>query len=407
MKSLLITSVFPPQTGGSGRWFWEIYRRLPREEYVIAAEAHPQALDFDIEHDLNVHRLPLAFPDYGTCSLGGFKRYRHAALQVRKLIDIENVEAVHCGALLPDGWIGGIVARKRRLPLLVYLHGEEVCYTDSSRELNWMARRVLNQATRIVVNSHNTARIARDHWRIPVEKVQVLHPGVDCQRFVPAERNLDVRRRLGWDGRPVILTVGRLQKRKGHDMLLRALPAIRERVPDVLYAIVGDGQERGALERLVEELGLQHCVVFHGEPADDQLVECYQQCDLFALPNRQIGADIEGFGIVLLEAQACGNAVLAGDSGGTRETMQIGHTGKIVDCCQTQSLADAASNLLTDESFRSRLVTDGHAWVAERFDWGPLSRQAREYFSRIESTGRSGLLQTNAFGQTPPTSEES
>ena len=148
-----------------------------------------------------------------------------------------------------------------------------------------------------------------------------------------------MRARLGWGERRVVLTVGRLQKRKGHDMMIRALPAIRRAVPDVLYAIVGDGEERAALEQLAEQEGVRQSVQFLGEVDDETLVRCYQQCDLFALPNRQVGGDIEGFGMVLLEAQACGRPVLAGASGGTAETMRVPETGRVVPCDRPQELA--------------------------------------------------------------------
>ena len=145
---------------------------------------------------------------------------------------------------------------------------------------------------------------------------------------MPAARDEDVRRSLGWEGRRVVLTVGRLQKRKGHDMMIRSLPQVRQEVSDVLYAVAGDGEERAALARAVTDLGLGGQVQFLGEVDENTLLRCYQQCDLFALPNRQVGSDIEGFGMVLLEAQACGKPVLAGDSGGTAETLVAGAEGK-------------------------------------------------------------------------------
>src|SRR6185436_3012049 len=150
----------------------------------------------------------------------------------------------------------------------------------------------------------------------------VLHPGTDVAKFTPAPPDAAVRARLGWQGRRVVLTVGALQKRKGQDMMIRALPAIRRRCPDVLYAIAGEGWEIDALRQLARDLQVEDAVAFHGVPDDVSLVQYYQQCDLFALPNRQVNWDFEGFGIVLLEAQACGRAVIAGASGGTAEAIQ-------------------------------------------------------------------------------------
>src|SRR5207248_6025387 len=126
----------------------------------------------------------------------------------------------------------------------------------------------------------------REEWGIPAERVVVLNPGADTRYFTPAEPDAAVRARLGWGGRRVVLTVGRLQKRKGHDVMIRALPAVRRAVPDVFYAVVGDGEERPALEDLARSEGVADAVQFLGEVSDAQLLDCYRQCDLFALPNR-------------------------------------------------------------------------------------------------------------------------
>src|SRR5690606_32232257 len=129
---------------------------------------------------------------------------------------------------------GYLAKRLYGLPYIQYMHGEELCYAGASRELGWMCRCVLNGADFIVANSRNTERILQDQWGLAPERIKVLNPGVDCERFHPSGRNTGLRRELGWDDRPVVLTVGRLQKRKGHDAMVRALPAIRDRVPEVL-----------------------------------------------------------------------------------------------------------------------------------------------------------------------------
>src|SRR5205814_8863289 len=123
-----------------------------------------------------------------------------------------------------------------------------------------------------------------------------------------------------------------------HDMLHRALPAVRQTVPDGLYAIAGGGEERAALEKLADECGVRENVRFVGAVDEDALIRCYQQCDLFALPNRREGSDIEGFGMVLLEAQACGRPVVAGDSGGTAETRHVPEAGRVGPCDGPEAL---------------------------------------------------------------------
>jgi phosphatidylinositol alpha-1,6-mannosyltransferase len=266
------------------------------------------------------------------------------------------------------------------VPFICYVHGEDVNTASESRELSWLVRRVFKAADFAIPNSANTMRILQEEWRVPAERIQLLHPGVDTGRFTPCDRDDGVRIELGWGSRPVVLTVGRLQKRKGQDVMVRALEAIRKAIPHVLYVIVGDGEERQALETLVKEEALENHVLFMGEPDDETLVRCYQQCDLFVLPNRQVGKDIEGFGMVLLEAQACGKPVVAGASGGTAETMSIPDTGRTVCCDGPVQLGELVVELLSDPALRERMGVQARRWVVEQFDWSILSQRAANLF---------------------------
>lgn len=398
MKSLLISSVFPPQTGGSGRWLWEVYRRLPRANYAIVAGDCRDAREFDGTHELDVQRVQLQYPDLGYFSVAGYLRYREAAGKIAHMIRKEQIRAIHCGALLPDGWLGRMLARRFRIPLLVYMHGEETCYSNSSRQLKWMGRKVLEEAKCVIANSENTRSILNSEWELPDEKIEVLHPGVDCEQFKPVDRSETARKRLRWSGRKVILTVGRLQERKGQDMLIRALPQIIESVPDALYAIVGNGADYERLEKLVLEHGVEQHVRFYRDLDDASMTECYQQCDLFVLPNRRVGNDIEGFGMVLLEAQACGKPVIAGDSGGTRETMQIGRTGEVIDCTIPERLAASLTSYMKDGEKLERMGHNGRKWVEDNFDWPVLADQAQTIHRRLHGTqlinGRTPLVTT-------------
>jgi phosphatidylinositol alpha-1,6-mannosyltransferase len=274
-----------------------------------------------------------------------------------------------------------MLQRRLQTPYAVYVHGEELNVVRTSRELTWMARRVLRSAQLVIANSRNTARLLENGWPIRADQIQVLHPGVDTQWFHPAGRDAAVRSRLGWEDRRVILSVGRLQKRKGHDNLLRALPEIRQAVPDVLYAIAGDGPERSRLAAMISDLGLRDCVSLHGELHCDDLRHAYQQCDLFVLPNREVEGDVEGFGMVLLEAQSCGKAVIAGDSGGTAEAVNSPNSGLIVDCREPVRLADTIRTLLLDDRRRTQMGAAGRRWVVEHFDWNALRLSAGELFA--------------------------
>jgi phosphatidyl-myo-inositol dimannoside synthase len=397
VRSLLLTEVFPPRVGGSGRWFWEVYRRLPREQVTVAAGEHPGATKFDCEHDLRIARLPLVMPHWGVCSPRGLGRYWRLFRALKRLVRDGDVRMIHAGRALPEGWLAWMLNRSCGLPYLVYVHGEELNIGLQSRELGWMMRRVFRRVERVIVNSRNSRRLLQD-WGVPNDKVTVLNPGVDTKRFVPAPCCFETRGRFGWGERTVVLTVGRLQKRKGQDMLIRALPQIRRSIPDVLYVIMGDGEQRQALEELADETGVAAAVQFLGEGGDEDLIRCYQQCDLFALPNREVDGDIEGFGMVLLEAQACGKPVLAGDSGGTAETMRPDETGVIVDCTAPERLAAAVTTLLKDPERRQRMGTAARAWAVRRFDWNSLSLQAASIFSGERCVSTPASRETEVIG---------
>lgn len=371
---LLISEIFPPKTGGSGRWFWELYRRLPRDRYVIAAGEDPRAASFDETHDLRVARLPLTLQAWGLRSLTGLKGYVRAVRELLRLVRREKVQEVYCGRCVPEGVMALALKLWTGLPYACYVHGEEGA--PDSREYNWLVRRVFRNADFLIANTRNTMRVMREDWDVPAARLRLMHPGVDTRRFKPAGRDPAVRNALGWGDRPVVLTVSRLQLRKGHDQMVRAMPMIRQAIPNVLYAIAGEGEERPRLQELVTQLNLTGHVQFLGEVDEGRLVQCYQQSDLFVLPNRQVGKDIEGFGLVLLEAQACGKPVIAGASGGTAETMQAMRTGLAVPCETPDELARSVSELLSDPERLASMGNDARSWAVENFEWEALARQA-------------------------------
>lgn len=377
-KALLLTEIFPPQVGGSGRWFWEIYRRCERDRVVIVAGEHSDQQAFDAQHDLSIVRLPLAMSEWGIRSREGVRGYWRAYRAVARLVREQRVEQLHCGRCLPEGVVALALKWTRRVPFVCFVHGEDIGGALASREHTMLARNVLHGARRCVANSENTARMLRDAWQLPTERVVVVHPGADTSYFRPAPRDDSVRDRLGWRDRTVILTVGRLQRRKGHDMMIRALPAVRDAIDNVLYAIVGAGDERDYLARLAAETGVVDQVQFFADARDEALLACYQQCDLFALPNREINGDIEGFGMVLVEAQACGKPVIAGMSGGTAETLVSGETGEIVACDAPDRLSATVVRLLLDPARRQAMGQAARRWAAVHFDWDIAAARAHQ-----------------------------
>ncbi len=378
---LLLTEVFPPQHGGSGRWFYEVYSRLPQRSVRVVAGRHPGAEDFDATSALATQRLEIKMADWGICNARSLRQYWSVFRSLRRIVRQHSVSAIHVGRILPEGWWALMLRRLHGIPYCLYIHGEELNYARFSRELRFMMRRVLRGAHLVIANSRNTRRLVVDFAPSVADRIEVLHPGVDTTRFAPrhvAAADTSCHRR------PVLLTVGRLQERKGHDTVIRALPRLVSKFPSLVYRIVGDGSRRPYLESLVAELEMASHVEFLGELDDHAMVRHYQTADLFVLANREVDGDIEGFGIVLLEAQACGCPVVAGKSGGTAETLIEDVTGILVECTSWEPLATRVERILSDDGVRRQMSARAREWVVQNFDWNALTQRAQSIFSRCK-----------------------
>ncbi|RDV29189.1 glycosyltransferase family 4 protein [Alteromonas aestuariivivens] len=369
-KVLVLTENFPPIEGGSGRWFWELYSRLPREQVLIVAHSEDGASKFDQSHNLNIIRMPLRCPEWGLKSLTGLKFYFQTIRQLRSIIKQNGITEIHCGRVIHEGVTAWLLNLVFGIPYRCFVHGEDVECAASSREQAWLVRQVCKRARNLICNSQNSAGLVESLGFGNAGQCAVLNPGVDTNQFLPAAPDLDFRAQMGWTDKTVLLTVGRLQQRKGQDYLIEAMPALLKRKPDLFYAIVGRGEQHQNLLGKIQQLGLESKVVVYTNLDDLQLVKCYQQCDLFVLPNRTIGGDIEGFGMVLVEAQACGKPVVAGNSGGTAEALADSETGSIIDAATVASIEKGIGEVLESlpvmDASRQRQL---HDKTAIKFGW--------------------------------------
>ena len=378
-KTLLLTENFPPKEGGSGRWFWELYSRLPNDKVLIVANDTPEGREFDKTHELDIVRIELESTEWGLASTKGLGFYWETIRKVLKLIKEHDIEEVHCGRVIPEGVIARALKLLAGARYNCFVHGEDVETAATSREHSLLVKNVCKNASMLICNSENTANIVRKLGFDSGSKCEVLHPGVDTSRFEVAAPDTSFRQKMGWSGKRVLLTVGRLQRRKGQDFLIKSMPALLNEFPDLFYAVVGRGECYDELISLVDQHELHDNVCVYPDMDDEALIKCYQQCDIFILPNRTIDNDIEGFGMVLVEAQVCGKPVIAGDSGGTRETMNIGKTGHIIDCSSTENLLNGLSPIL-----RNREIVDGEVDIADyaknRFNWDQHVAKAKRLF---------------------------
>jgi len=271
---------------------------------------------------------------------------------------------------IDDGQMGLILRNWLKLPFVVFAAGNEIL--DVIEEKWPKPMLALQTADRVVAISRYTASFV-ERAGVDPSRIEIVYPGYDTSRFRPLENGLELRQKLlgGRYKDQVILTVGNLVARKGHDTTIRALPRLLQRVPDVTYLIVGDGPYRNQLETLATEMGVRKRVIFAGRLADEDLAELYALCDVFVMPSRaQLDEkDVEGFGIVFLEASACAKPVIGGRSGGVPEAIVDGVTGLLVDPNDPDELSAAIARLLTDREYANRLGQQGRVRAVNDFSW--------------------------------------
>ncbi len=284
---------------------------------------------------------------------------------------------------LPCGVVSWLVTRFLRIPYFLSAHGSEILDTQNlknplkhqvRKRLRWLKTITLHNAQAIFAVSEYTRQLVIAQGISPDKVVTILN-GVNTERFQPLQDADWVRVRHKIEGRKVILTLGRLDDYKGHDTVIRALPQVLAAVPQAVYLIVGRGPERIRLEQIVREVGVADKVIFAGYVPDDELVAYYNACDLFVLVSRQDEKDVEGFGLVYLEANACGKPVIGGDIGGVRDAIIHGETGLLVNPYDQDAIAQAIIHLLCAPDEAQRLGCKGRQRVENELDWRHVAQR--------------------------------
>ena len=365
MKSLLLSrQYFPPQVGGISRMMAGIAKSLgPERVCCLAGIPGNESADAEVGR-VRVTRSARIFQ--------GSKWTRGLRLLavLAPLILRDRPRALQL-ATVYEGDIALLLRRLLGMPFLVYAHGNEVL---DALTTEWeKLRTTLRTADRVLANSRFTSKLVERAGTDPA-RIEVVHPGCDTDYYRPLPPVAGLRQRLlpSRPEGPVILTVGHLVARKGHDMVLRALPRVVERLPDVTYLIVGDGPQRSGLEALAKDLGVHDRVVFAGRlSSNDDVRDCYALADVFAMPSRQDleNLDVEGFGIVYIEAGACGKPVVAGRSGGVPEAVLDRQTGILVDPEDPKAISDALTEILADPALATRLGRLGRERAEREFAW--------------------------------------
>jgi phosphatidylinositol alpha-1,6-mannosyltransferase len=368
-RTLLVTNDFPPRTGGIQNYLHALADRLPPNELVVYAPAWEGAREFDAGLPYPVHRHPTSL----------MLPVPTVARRAAELARDHGASTVWFGAAAPLALLGPGLRRRAGIRRVVAsTHGHEVGWSmlPGARQ----ALRTIGRSTDVltVVSLYTRARLASATG--PEAAMEHLPSGVDPAVFAPdPAARAALRARYGLGDAPVVSCISRLVPRKGQDALVRILPRLRARVPGTRLLLVGDGPYRSRLYRLAVQHGVDRHVVFAGSVPAAELAAHHAVADVFALTcrTRAGGLDVEGLGIVLLEAAASGLPVVAGDSGGAPETVQAGRTGHVVGGRDLDALTAALAGLLADPATARRMGAAGREWMLAQWTWPALVRRLR------------------------------
>lgn len=286
-------------------------------------------------------------------------------LRVRRIIRDGGIDVVCIGDLVYGGWLALPLKLLMGIRIIVYVHGEEITTRSSGSLFDRLRPRFLAKADAVVAVSRFTQAALVAIMGVDPARIELIPNGVDHSRFSPCDTS-SIRKRLGLDGCRVILSVGRLVERKGFDRVLDAMAVVVRKHPDIHCLIAGTGPLLNALDMVVREWRLERNVRFLGAVSDQELRDLYSLADVFVLPNRQMpDGDTEGFGLVFLEANACGTPVVAGTAGGAVDAVEDGVNGLNVDGSDATQVAQAILRLLEDRSLHARLRAGGLQASAE------------------------------------------
>ena len=364
VTTLFITNDFGPRAGGIETFVHGLIERLPRGSVIVYTSAQPDSDKFDAKW----------LSEFGVEVVRDRSKILLPTPRVikacQKLVKSRKLTRVAFGAAAPLG----IMARSMRSAgaekIVALTHGHEVWWAKVppfSFAINFMSK---NIDAITYLGDYTRGEISKAISKNDVGKLVQIAPGIDVDHFVPTDSS-ELRAQLGLADKAVIISVGRLVHRKGQDKLISALPAIRAAVPNVHLVLVGVGPHQKFLENLVAKLNIADCVTFIGRINYSELPKYICVGDIFAMPSRSrfFGLEVEGLGIVYLEASACGLPVVGGKSGGAPDAVLVGETGVVVDGTNSSEIAEACIDLLNNPELCALMGATGRTWIIENWRW--------------------------------------
>ena len=362
-RTLVVTNDFPPRQGGIQTFVAALLASRPPESVVVLASDAPGSAEHDaaLPYPVVRRRTGMLLPTPGVARAAGELARRHGC------------DSAFFGAAAPLGLLAPALRSAGVRHLVGATHGHET---------GWVALPGSRQVLQRIAGQLDVLTYISEYTRGRLEpalgnrtRLAQLSPGVDVGRFTPDADGAAVRRRYGLGKAPVAVCISRLVARKGQDVLVAGWPRVLARHPGARLLLVGGGPAEASLRRAVAARGLGESVVLTGPIPPEDLPAHYAAGDVFAMPcrTRRGGLDVEGLGMVFLEAAACGRPVVAGTSGGAPETVQEGLTGHVVDPRSPEVVAGALADLLADPERARAMGSAGRAWVEQRWSWTTIT----------------------------------
>lgn len=367
MRSIILATLdYPPQTGGVATYLANLVTCFPKGSmHVLAPETKDRAAhEADMKSETPIYRRDLLAKWIRPRWLGAW-------YWTRWLVKKENPDLLIVSHLLPMGQIARGLKKKRGIPYAVIVHGMDVALAlQAGGGKRKKAKEVLGDADIVVANSAYTAGLAESAGA-PKDKIMVVRPSPSFPSYLTLtpERIAETREKYGLDPNFTLLSLGRLVERKGFAEAIEAIAILKEKNRVARLIIAGDGPERAKLQKLVDAKAVADRVGFTGKVPDEDVPALMGACDAFVMAPKSIGADVEGFGIVYLEANLMGKPVIGSRAGGVPEAVKDGQTGILVEPGDAKAIAAAIERLMDDPTYASMLGENGRRRVKEEFEW--------------------------------------
>ena len=318
-KTLLITLDYYPRLGGVARYYHNICLNLPKENILVYTEPRKDKKEDEVDH--KIIRKRIVHHNWP------FLKWLPSMIDIIKTVKKERIELILVGEVLPLGYVAYLIKLIYNIPYFVFLHGTDVLRAKSTNHKEYFTRYIFKEAEKIVCNSVYTKGLANQIEKIE-DKSYVLYPGLNIQEMNRLTTNTtEIREKYSLENKKILLSVSRLVKRKGVDKVIKILPQLKEK-HEIAYAVIGDGEEKENLRKLSKELGVQDNIIFLNNLSDAEMYSWYQLADIFVMAPRTLkDFDIEGFGIVYLEASYFKAPIITSVTGGEKEAVTPGKTG--------------------------------------------------------------------------------